>query len=263
MPAIPHVGSRVTAASIDLLIQRFERDFPQFQPQLERLLAVRFSESEEETQKNAPLSSTLSPEEISSIFEKVRHISQLPGLEVDSETQMYLEQQLEDMLGFGISTSSDTLQLPFIKGVADSLPHSYAIPGSRQEGLSKIKEAGRARHRPVFGWQLHALSQSATDHPYWVALPLRKMVSTSTNFVMVKKALFQKKVVLINPFEALCVVAEVLDEYTDASHKYQCGISPAVARHGLIWSPQNLGKILVFFITDPGAAPNPGVYPLL
>jgi hypothetical protein len=68
---------------------------------------------------------------------------------------------------------------------------------------------------------------------------------------------------IINPSDAVFAVAEVLNEYSDPSSKYQLGVSPAISREAVLWSPQNLGKVLVFFISDTNNSPNPGVYSLL
>lgn len=264
MPATLPVGSSVSATLLQSATVRFTQEFPDFKPQLEQLLLSRFSVEQNETKPRAlHLTSSLSPEEIVSIFEKINQISQLPGLLVDAETELYLEQQLEDMLGFGISTKIESFQLPFVKGVAESLAHLYAIPGMQTASLQSVPEAGLSTHRSTFGWQLQTNSSNKTLSPYWISLPLRSLSATSDAFNAIKKSLLRRKVVLINPSEGLCAVAEIMDDYTDSSHKYQFGISPAVSREGLFWSPQNLGKSLIFFITDSQDAPQVGIYPLL
>jgi hypothetical protein len=244
--------------------------YPQHKNTLSSIIRKRFS-TEATTPVSAaptppPFVPTLPSEETFSILEKVNQLSKLPGLTFDKETQLYLEQQLEDVLGFGISTSIDSLTLPFNKGRVESLSHLYFKPGLLLPTFSKTREAGLDDRRPAFGWYMQSplTSQSPSDYPlYWVSLPLRLMVDPTQTLAEAKQAVYKKKVVVINPSEALFAIAEIMNDYTDASHKYQLGASPAVIRDGLFWSPENAGSMMIFFIPESSNAPKPGVYSLL
>ncbi|MDQ5951271.1 MAG: hypothetical protein QG639_548 [Patescibacteria group bacterium] len=207
----------------------------------------------------------LPEEEVISIVEKARLVSLLPGTVMDKETSLYLEQQLEDVLGFGISSTLQSIKLPFNKGIAESLPHLFDTPSSIRVAIDVVPEAGRSKHRSFFGWNMSTLSDHASSeqNKYWVSVPIRSMSNDAFSLTNLKQWFFKRKMLIINPTDGLFAVAEVLDDYSSVTKKYQLGISPSLSREALVWSPQNLGRVLVFFIPESSKTPLPGVYSLI
>lgn len=241
------------------------KQFPHHEPRIKALLAQRFAPPTETQPSQQHFKPAVPQEEVASIMEKTHHLSLLPGLSFDTETELYLQQQLEDVLGFSIHGSLNGHKLPFTKGLVESLPHLRNSPTIDSSDLDTVPEAGVQASRPLFGWHLQysddqISSGSATE--YWVSLPLRQWLSSTTSLNDLKHWLHRRKVILINPSEALFAIVEVLDEYLPLSNKFQLGASPAVVRKGLFWSPQNLGKAMVFFLADSSSLPEPGVYSL-
>lgn len=272
MPAVPsyHGSNKTLPTFLSEAEQQLLRHFPAHETRIKSLLKSRFAatikKAHKPTLRFEKRQTSLTQEEIFSVVQKIAQLSQLPGLTFDKETELYLEQQLEDILGFGISATSSSIKLPFVKGTIYSLPHLYSSPTAHKNSPPRIKEAGLDSKRSLFGWRMQPASTDSStgiNDEYWVSLPLRSFVSTDFSFVDIKKWAYKKKLLIINPLDAIYTVAEVMNEYNDPSNKYQIGGSPAVIRDGLFWSPQNLGKVMVFFMSDASNSPPPGVYSLL
>lgn len=198
-------------------------------------------------------------QEFLSIVQKLHDVTQLPTALLDQETALYLEQQISDMLGFEVTSQLQGHTLSFSKGTIDSLPHLPRDPKDKHLPPDIIKEAPKQNYRSYYGWTgiSHDENQLELLTPYWVAVPTSSLSPNDKGW------LFRKKIILINATNAICIVASILDNYIDVTNKHQLGGSPAVIRHGLFWSPQNLGKFLSFFVPDQNNSIKPGVYQLL
>lgn len=241
---------------------------PHLQVQLQNIINQRFASELSKTpdQTMYKPNSTLTEEEVLSILKKIHELSQLPGLTLDNETELYLEQQLADMLGFEVGITSDKVTLPFMKGTIDSLTHLYRSPTQSLQDIQSVREASIAKHRSSFGWHLNNSGDTTTDKSpsdFWIALPLRAMATPERSYADIKRWAFKKKMMVINPSEAIYCVAEIQDEYFDATNRYQFGGSPELIRRGLFWSPGNVGKALLFFVTDHSDSIKTGRYQVL
>lgn len=262
---MPAANQSNTSSQFGELLESRKQDlftaFPELSAIIDQIVQSRFEEDLPTSPRYSHKKTSLSPEEQLEILQKLRQLSQLPGSTFDTETQLYLEQQLADLFGFEVSTTYQDLSLPFVKTTIESLPHLKSSPNLTDSLALPIPEAGLQSSRTLFGWHMNNSStKESTD--YWVSVPIRSLVSSQLSLSDIKKKTFKKKILLINPTEALYAVAHILDDYEDISHKYQLGGSPNLTREGLFWSPQNKGACMVFLIND-SSSPEPGIYDLL
>lgn len=202
----------------------------------------------------------ISQDELFSILDKLHQIAQLPATTIEVETRLYLEQQLADILGFEVASTMDQQELPFNKVSVKSLPHIAFTPSSPKVPVV-VAEAGINSQRSWFGWEgtFSAESTAENQQEYWIAFPFHSM-STDLPLKELKLLWKNKKVVLINPVDGVAVVAKIKDTFLDTTGKYHIGASPAVIREGMFWSPQNLGRCLLFFSTDQEKSIDCGSY---
>lgn len=268
MPSTDSSLQRNRSGSIVALIasaeqQLFTASPPEHSSVLKSVISERFSTRSESQTQQKNLKSSLSLDELASISKKLHELSQLPGLVFDAETELYLEQQLADMLGHEVSTHSEGIKLPFVKGIIDSLPHLLVSPSQKINQIGQVPEAGLRNTRSIFGWQFSGISDSSNKFPdFWVSLPLRSLVTTEYTYETVKNWAYKKKMLIINPADSLYCIATIQDEYLDPSNRHQFGGSPALIRQGLFWSYHNLGRAFIFFISDPNNTLKSGVYQL-
>jgi hypothetical protein len=269
---MPANGSAASHRSLsEKIISEEQALYSQF-PEHKSLLQNVIDRSSEETKPvivtEKPRRSSLSQEELLSILQKVREVSQLPGATLEKDTALYLEQQLADVLGFEVTSTLGNYQLPFIKATIASLSHLQMQPVKKaSDTTSYVPEAESSKKRSYFGWDSSPFSASSMndsneDNLFWLAVPLFHFKHQLSSLNQLKSWWRKRKMVVINPVEAIAVVAEVKDDFYDTSNKYQLGGSPAVIREGLFWSPANLGKSLVFFISDQSEAVACGKYTL-
>lgn len=198
----------------------------------------------------------LTQEEHSSIMQKMQDFAQLPKGTLDSELELYLEQQLSEMLGFSVSTELEGQRLP-TTGTVYSLPFLKNSPTDTVHNHLEVPEAPFINRRSFFGWS--NLYPQITHEPdlltYGLSIPLFSLPDWSTKAKELKKWYAYRKVVVINPYEYRAVVATITDTFFPPAAKYKYGANPALIRAGRIWSPRTLGKVLVFFVSDPAGVP--------
>ena len=239
------------------LQNRFSRQYPEL---------VKARPTETQSSRQAPrarlqqLATALSSEEFFVVMQKLQAAAQLHSGSLDPELELYLEQQLADIFGFEITSEHQGHRLPHTLGVIQSLPHCKRTPTDTLAAHSRVPEAGFTPLRSVYGWmtppEMSAEATTAREQ-YGLSLPLTADASTSSSSTV---AWYKKqRLLVLNPFEYHAVIARVSDTYQPLSPKYQFGGTPELIRDGRCWSPQALGRVLVFFITDDSELPAGGI----
>lgn len=269
MPANSSVAiSQTVSEKIQAEEQTLYSQFPEHQTILQNIITRSTVQATPITVTEKARRSQLSQEELFSILQKIREVSQLPGTSLDRDTALYMEQQLADVLGFEVTSTLGEYQLPFVKAIIASLPHLQLQPVKiEMSATSYAPEAGSTKKRSYFGWDSSpftesSMNDSSEDNLFWVSFPLHHFKHQLSSLNQLKTWWKKRKMVIINPMEAIAVVVEVKDDFYDTSNKYQFGGSPAVIREGQFWSPMNLGKSLLFFISDQSETVACGKYTL-
>jgi hypothetical protein len=261
-------ASMSTTASLQTLVQKseqqellFERNYPELYQWLQaESVLTSAPESVSETTVEVPNSNTseqklavqISQEEFEAVVQKARDITQLPPGNIDHETELYLEQQLSDILGFTITAEISGNRLPHTHGIIQSLPHYKTSPTDTIENHS-LAHASFSNKRSYFGWlnQGNPTKDSPTElESYSISLPLFLLPEWPEKNFTIKKWFAFRKVVLINPAEYRAVVCVISDAFNQLTAKYQYGGSPEVIMQTKCWSPSSMGKTLLFFVGD-------------
>lgn len=197
--------------------------------------------------------SQLTREEHTAVIQKAIALSQLPPSKGETETDLYLEQQLSEMLGFGITSELEGNQLPHTNGVIEALPHFKRSP-TDSSSEHQYPHASFTNRRSFFGWFAYGAKNDQDEYDlaekYALSLPLFLLPEWSLKSVFLKKWFAFRKVVLINPVEYTAVVCSVANLYPAVTAKYQFGGSPEVIIQAKCWSPNALGRSLLYFVQD-------------
>ncbi|GIK83917.1 MAG: hypothetical protein BroJett025_05390 [Patescibacteria group bacterium] len=201
-----------------------------------------------------PLASKITKEEFDSIMEKIVELLKLPAGKLEEESELYLEQQLSDILGFDVNANLDGHTLLFSTGVMKATSHLKRSPTDTLENHTNYHEAGLSLNRSAFGWFSGSteIDQTAIDQEkYYVAVPLYYHEDWNTKFTELKQWYKFRKVVVINPAERIAVVGVIGDIGPSTYTRRQFGGSPELIHAGKIWSPKSAGKVLLLFVDDP------------
>lgn len=200
------------------------------------------------------LASSISKEEYNSIIEKMIQLLQLPAGQLEEESELYLEQQLADILGFDVSVALENHRLLYSTGIMQALPHLKRSPTDTLDKHSNFHEAGIHTNRSAFGWFGAASDPDAKSvefEKYYISVPLQYHHDWHTNYREIKSWYKFKKVVVINPAEEVAVVAVIGTIGPTTYTRKQFGGSPELIRAGKIWSPKSAGHVLILFVDDP------------
>lgn len=203
---------------------------------------------------DTPLASTISQEEYESIIEKIIELLRLPAGQLEEDSELYLEQQLSDILGFDVSVNLDEHKLLFSTGIMKALPHLKRSPTDSLNKHTNFHEADINQNRSAFGWFCPSseLSQEAIDQEkYYISIPLYYHLDWSSNFSELKKWYKFRKAVVVNPNERVAVVCSIADIGPTTYNRHQFGGSPELIISGKIWSPNSAGHVLILFVDDP------------
>jgi hypothetical protein len=206
------------------------------------------------TNSKDSLASSVSKEEYLSIMEKIVELLQLPAGQLHEDSELYLEQQLSDLLGFDVSANLDNQKLLFSTGIMKAMPHLKRSPTDTLDKHSNFNEAGMSINRSAFGWFGNSsdLTEKIIDQEkYFISTPLYYLPNWSSDYENIKKWFKFRKVVVINPVERIAVVCSVGDIGPATYTRQQFGGSPELIHAGKIWSPKSAGKVLVLFVDDP------------
>ncbi len=206
------------------------------------------------TSKEKLLESKISAEELNSIFDKLIDLLSLPAGQLESQSELYLEQQLSDLLGFDIVADLEDHRINHSTGVMGSEAHLKRSPNDELKNHLDLLEAGIDRSRSAFGWFVNHgdITQEAEDfEKYYFSLQLYQLPDWNINFKELKSWYKFRKMVVINPAERIAVVGVVGNIDHKNQFQHQFGASPEVIIKGRIWSPKSQGKVLLMFVDDP------------
>lgn len=200
------------------------------------------------------LASSVTLEEYNSIMEKMVELLHLPAGQLQEDSELYLEQQLSDILGFDVVANLDNQRLLYSTGIMQAEPHLKRTPTDSLEKHTSFSEAGIHRNRSAFGWfsSTSQLDSKAVElEQYYVSVPLYYHDDWNIRYSELKKWYKFKKVVVLNPAEQIAVVAKIGNIGPTTITRRQFGGSPELIHAGKIWSPSSAGRVLILFVNDP------------
>jgi len=216
-----------------------------------QVMAMELAEEEAE---EANLVAKVTEEEHQEIVAKmVGYANRAPG-HLDKEEELYLEQQLSDMLGFSVTAELDGHRLNHSIGVMGGEQHLMRFPGDTLNQHDAYQAAGLAPARGAFGWFTEngqLTEQAIQREKYYFAVQTMYLSDWNTNHQALKPWYKFRKMIVINPVEETAVVGVVGDAGPAEWVKKQFGGSPEVIREGKIWNPKTHGKVLLLFVDDP------------
>lgn len=208
----------------------------------------------QETSAEDALSAQVSQEEFQEILAKMSgFVNRAPG-HLEKEEELYLEQQLSDILGFTVTAELEGNRLNHSIGIMGGEQHLMRFPGDTLSQHDAYLEAGIAPNRGAFGWftEHGQLTEEAiAREKYYFAVQTLYLPNWNTEHKHLKDWYKFRKMVVVNPAEGVAVVGVVGDAGPAQWVKKQFGGSPEVIREGKIWSPKSQGKILLWFVDDP------------
>jgi hypothetical protein len=207
-----------------------------------------------QTNDEKDLISQVTQEEHQEIMAKMTGFANRSPGHLAKEEELYLEQQLADMLNFEVTAELEGNRLNHSLGVMGGEQHLMRFPGDTIAQHDAYQEAGIAPNRGAFGWFTDSgqLTENAIlREKYYFAVPLMYLPNWNQSYQTLKPWYKFRKMIVINPAEEMAVVGVVGDAGPAQWVKKQFGGSPEVIREGKIWSPKTHGKILLFFVDDP------------
>lgn len=212
-------------------------------------------EQSQNTQKDdSQALAQLSLEEHQAILNKMRDYAQRPPGHLQEQEELYLEQQLADMLGFSVAAEIDGERLNHTIGIMGGEQHLKRFPGDTLDQHDAFREAGMAPARGAFGWftENGVLTQSAIQREkYYFAVQTLYLPDWNTNHQNLKPWYKFRKMIAINPAEEVAVVGVVGDAGPAQWVNKQFGGSPEIIREAKIWSSESRGRVILFFVDDP------------
>ena len=205
-------------------------------------------------EKNDPFQVAISQEEHQEIISKMVSFSHMPAGHLAKEDELYLEQQLTDMLGFEVTAELENNRLNHTVGLMGGEQHLYRFPGDDLSKHDAYLEAGIAPNRGAFGWFTEngqLTDKAIQNEKYYFAVQLMYLQDWNENHPQLKPWYKFRKMIMINPSEEVAVVGVVGDAGPAMWVKKQFGGSPEVIREGKVWSPKTDGHIILFFVDDP------------
>ena len=196
----------------------------------------------------------LSEEERTAVLEKMCQVVQQPAGHMNRQDELYLEQQLSDMLGFEVAAELEGKRLNHSIGTTKSLPHLMRHPTDQLENHDAYREAGIIKRRGAFGWftQMGQLTPTTTQwEKYYFAVQASFIPNWNIDHVALKQWFKFRKMIVINPRAARAVVGVVGDIGPADWMEHQFGTSPEITREGQLWSMDARGKVILLFINDP------------
>lgn len=200
------------------------------------------------------LTTQVSQEEYQEIMAKIVGFVNRPPGHLDKEEELYLEQQLSDILHFDVSAELEGHRLNQSLGIMGSEQHLMRFPGDDLAQHEVYQEAGIAPNRGAFGWFTEngqLTDEAIAREKYYFAVQLMYLPDWNENYKELKDWYKFRKMIVVNPAEAVAVVGVIGDAGPAQWVKKQFGGSPEVVREGKIWSPKSQGKVLLWFVDDP------------
>jgi len=204
-------------------------------------------------EKSKKVALDISEQEHQEIIAKLSSYVNSPAGHLEKETQLYLEQQLSEILGFKVRAELDGKKLNHSIGIMGSEQHLLRFPSDELKDHDAYIEAGIAQSRGAFGWFTEngqLTEKSILREKYYFAVQLMYLPEWNQNHEKLKPWYKFRKMIVINPAEQIAVVGVVADAGPSMWVKKQFGGSPEVIREGKIWSPNSKGKVMLLFVDD-------------
>lgn len=202
----------------------------------------------------ASLAMSISQEEHQEIMAKMTRLTHLPAGHLDKTDELYLEQQLTDLLGFTVAAELAEHRLNHSVGVMAARPHLMRTPTDTLISHAQYLEAGISPNRSAFGWFTDTGELTAKGimrEKYAFSAQLFYLPTWQQDFAVLKQWYQYRKMIVINPGEEKAVVGVIADIGPAMWMQHQFGGSPEVIREGMIWSPKTQGHVFLFFVDDP------------
>lgn len=193
-------------------------------------------------------------EERQAVLDKMKTQVQVPAGHLPPEEQLYLEQQLSDMLGFPVVAQLDGHKLNHSIGIMGGEQHLRRYPNDDISQHDAYRESGMAPNRGAFGWftdQGQLTPEAVLREKYYFAVQTLYLPDWNTNHAELKPWYKFRKMIMINPADEVAVVGVVGDAGPALWVQKQFGGSPEVIREGKVWSKQARGHVMLFFVDDP------------
>ena len=204
-------------------------------------------------EKSRQLALDISLTEHREIMAKLTAHVNSPAGHLERETELYLEQQLSEILGFKVRAELEGQRLNHSIGIMGAEQHLSRFPGDELAQHDAYLEAGIAPNRGAFGWFAEngqLTEQSIAREKYYFAVQLMYLPDWDSKHAELKPWYKFRKMIVINPSEQMAVVGVVADAGPAMWVKKQFGGSPEIIREGKIWSQASKGKVLLLFVDD-------------
>lgn len=207
-----------------------------------------------EEKKSDPVLAEVTLEERQAIMDKLKEFAKRPVGHLPQEDELYLEQQLSDILGFEVTAELEGNRLNHSIGIMGGEQHLRRFPTDTLAQHDAYQESGIAPNRGAFGWftengQLTA--EAILREKYYFAVQTLYLPNWNSDHVRLKPWYKFRKMVAINPADQVAVVGVVGDAGPAQWVKKQYGGSPEVIREGKIWSKEARGRVILLFVDDP------------
>ena len=203
--------------------------------------------------QDADLALDLSATEHQEIMAKLSSYVNGPAGHLEEQSQLYLEQQLNLILGFNVRQNLEDQQLNHSIGIMGAEQHLMRFPGDTLAQHDAYQEAGLAPRRGAFSWFTESGELSEIDilrEKYYFAVQLMYLPDWNDNYPTLKPWYKYRKMVMINPAEQMAVVGVVADAGPAMWVQKQFGGSPEVIREGKVWSNNSQGRVMLLFVDD-------------
>ncbi len=206
------------------------------------------------SQDEKKLLQQISEEEYKTVIDKMRAFSLMPVGHLGQEDELYLEQQVSELLGFEVTAELEGHRLNHSIGIMGGEQHLYRYPGDSLEWHDECQESGIAPARGAFGWFTDDGQLSEEEilmEKYYFAVQTLYLPDWNTNYRELKPWYKFRKMIVINPADELAVVGVVGDAGPAQWVQKQFGGSPEIIRDAKIWSPDARGRVILLFVDDP------------
>ncbi len=204
--------------------------------------------------KKQSLYARMPQEERDEVLEKVSQLVKQPAGQLAKEDELYLEQQMTDLLGFEVAAELDGHHLEHQRGVMAAQMHLRRFPTDSLDQHDVYREAGLSPNRSLFGWftELGQLTPEAIVHEkYFFTVQADFLPDWHAAYEDLTAWFKFRKMIVINGAEKRAVVGVVGNTGPPDWMQKQFGGSPEVIREGLIWSPKTRGRVFMLFVNDP------------
>lgn len=207
-----------------------------------------------EQKQDKDLLDQITRQEFEEIIQKMVGYVNMDVGHLPKEDELYLEQQLSDMLGFDVVAELEGNRLNHSIGIMGGEQHLKRYPGDTLQDHDAYQEAGIAPNRGAYGWFTEdgELTEKAIMmEKYYFAVQTLYLPDWNTRHPELKPWYKFRKMIAVNPAEGIAVVGVVGDAGPAMWVKKQFGGSPEIIREAKIWSPKSRGRVILLFVDDP------------